>query len=382
MTATAETTTIFTGLTVQEKFTTTLTEISESLIERDPEVELVLTALLTGAHPLLVGPPGTAKSLLLDSVMNWVSGDKLAVLFNKYTTPEEVFGPVSVEGLKKDVYRRITAGKLPEVTGFFADEIFKASTAILNTLLRVLNEGVYDFGDGKFTKVPLLICVAASNEWPGGDDGGKELAALFDRFLFRRTVKPIVTNTGLSKLLWSEDLTPKLSTTITAEQVLQARREAALLPFTSEAQEATMTILRELKKEGVVPGDRRKRLSVKAARAQAYLLGATEVKPEHLSVFADTFWDDPLEQPAVVTKVVARIANPAAMKINEMILEVEQILASTNIHNIVQAATAGEKLKTIIKDLRALGTDPRVAKAVKHVDEQLTMIRRATSAAM
>ena len=367
---------------IQSKFTTTLTEISETLIERDHEVTVVLTALLCGAHPLFVGPPGTAKSLLLDSVMNWVDGDKLSVLFNKYTTPEEVFGPVSVEGLKKDEYRRITRGKLPEVTGFFADEIFKASTAILNTMLRILNEGQYDFGDGVFRKVRLLMCVAASNEWPGGDEGGKELAALFDRFLLRCTVKPIITGTGLDKLLWSEDLTPKLSTSITPAEIMLARQAAQKLEVTNDAQEATLNILRELRKEGIVPGDRRKRLSVKAARAYAYLLGATEVRPEHLEVFSDTMWDDPIEQPEKVAKIVARLANPAGMKISGMILEVEQILAATNIRDIAQAATAGTKLQQIIKDLRGLGSDPRALKAVKHVEEQLKKIRLATAAGL
>src|SRR5213080_3403674 len=132
----------------QEKFLATRQELSAALIERDEEVDVVLTALVCREHPLLVGPPGTAKSLLLDSLMAWMNGRKFTVLFTKFTTPEEVFGPVSVAGLKEDKYRRVTAGKLPEADGAFGDEIFKASSAILNTLLRVLNERVYDRGEG------------------------------------------------------------------------------------------------------------------------------------------------------------------------------------------------------------------------------------------
>ena len=72
----------------------------------------------------------------------------------------------------------------------FADEIFKAGSSILNTMLRILNERTFENGDGQFRKVPLAMCVAASNEWPG-DDGGKELGALFDRFLLRCKVDPL-----------------------------------------------------------------------------------------------------------------------------------------------------------------------------------------------
>src|SRR5262249_35135391 len=145
---------------VQEKFAATRRELSAALIERDDEIDLVLTALVAQEHPLLVGAPGTAKSLLLDSLMGWMGGKRFTILLTKYSTPEELFGPISVAGLKEDRYRRITAGKLPEADGAFIDEIFKASSAILNTLLRLLNERVFDSGDG-LVKVPLKICVAA-----------------------------------------------------------------------------------------------------------------------------------------------------------------------------------------------------------------------------
>src|SRR5262249_46230450 len=145
---------------IQEKFVTTRKELSAALIERDEEVDLVLTALLAREHVLLVGPPGTAKSLLLDSVMRWLSGRTFTALLTKFSQPEELFGPVSVAGLKEDRYVRITAGKLPEAEGCFLDELFKASSAILNTLLRLLNERVFDRGDGTLMRVPLRICVA------------------------------------------------------------------------------------------------------------------------------------------------------------------------------------------------------------------------------
>src|SRR5437763_16691353 len=113
--------------------------------------------------------------------MRWMRDRKFTVLLTNFSTPEELFGPISVAGLKEDRYRRITAGKLPEADGCFIDEVWKASSAILNTLLRLLNERVFDCGDGGLVPVPLRLCVAASNEWPQQFEGGRELNALFDR---------------------------------------------------------------------------------------------------------------------------------------------------------------------------------------------------------
>src|SRR5262249_60883710 len=125
----------------------------------------------------------------------------------------------------------------------FIDEVWKASSAILNTLLRLLNERVYDNGDGTLVKVPLKVCVAASNEWPPQFEGGKELNALWDRFVFRKAVRPILSAAGRQRLLWHRDHTPRLSTSITPAEIDQAHREAADLPWTEEAKEALEAIL-------------------------------------------------------------------------------------------------------------------------------------------
>src|SRR5436305_10154560 len=98
---------------IREKFAQARKELSSTLIERDEEVDLVLTALLANEHVLLVGPPGCGKSLLLDAVMTWLSARRFAILLTKFTTVEEVMGPVSLAALKADRYRRVTAGRLP-----------------------------------------------------------------------------------------------------------------------------------------------------------------------------------------------------------------------------------------------------------------------------
>src|SRR3954453_4119837 len=95
---------------VRDKFAQARTELAAALIERDDEVDLVLTALVANEHALLVGPPGCGKSLLLDGVLSWTGGAKCSILLTKFTTPDEVVGPVSLAALKADKYLRVTAG--------------------------------------------------------------------------------------------------------------------------------------------------------------------------------------------------------------------------------------------------------------------------------
>jgi MoxR-like ATPase len=132
-------------------------------------------------------------------------------------------------------------------------------------------------------QVPLRLCVAASNEWPSLETG-QELSALFDRFALRKAVSPIRSQAGRRRLLWTRDQTPRLSATLTAAEVEQARAAAQGLPWSADAREALEAVLTELAREGVRPGDRRQYKTVGVVRAFAYLSGADEVSPEHLEV--------------------------------------------------------------------------------------------------
>ena len=192
---------------VQDAIASLRHRLSEILVERDQEIDLALTALLAGEHLLLVGPPGCGKSLLLDSLLTLIGGRRFSALLTRFSVPEELFGPISLAGLKEDRFVRVTTGKLPEADFVFLDEIFKGNSAILNTLLKLLNERVFDAGDGLLRSVPLKLCVAASNEWPAPETA-KELAALFDRFVLRSTVSPVRSHAGRTRLLWSEPIRP------------------------------------------------------------------------------------------------------------------------------------------------------------------------------
>ncbi len=143
-----------------------LTYINDGLIEREHITAMVLLSVLSGQSVFIYGPPGTAKSLIASRIASCFDGAVyFEYLMQRFSTPEEVFGPISISELHKDNYIRKTEGFLPEVHLAFLDEIWKSSPAILNTLLTIVNERRFRNGT-EVTDVPLRAIIAASNEFP------------------------------------------------------------------------------------------------------------------------------------------------------------------------------------------------------------------------
>ncbi|GMH33679.1 hypothetical protein BSKO_01513 [Bryopsis sp. KO-2023] len=179
---------------LRKKVLKSIHELQAGLLEREVEVRLLLLAALCGEHLLLLGPPGTAKSELSRRLSGLCGGKYFERLLTRFSVPEELFGPLSMRGLENDVYERKIDGYLPTAEVAFIDEIFKANSAILNALLTLLNERLFDNGNERL-EAPLLCLVGASNELPESE----ELDALYDRFLIRRQVAQ-VSSGQLSKL--------------------------------------------------------------------------------------------------------------------------------------------------------------------------------------
>mmetsp|Transcript_1056 Transcript_1056/g.3256 ORF Transcript_1056/g.3256 Transcript_1056/m.3256 type:complete len:546 (+) Transcript_1056:202-1839(+) len=171
---------------LRAKVLKSVAKLQLGLLERDMEVRLMLLAALCGEHLLLLGPPGTAKSELSRRLSSLTGGEYFERLLTRFSVPEELFGPLSIKGLERDEYNRKTEGYLPTAEVAFIDEIFKANSAILNALLTILNERLFDNGTDRLP-VPLLCLVGASNELPESE----ELDALYDRFLIRKEVSQV-----------------------------------------------------------------------------------------------------------------------------------------------------------------------------------------------
>lgn len=345
------------------------------LIEREDEIDACLTALVAGEHVLFVGPPGTGKSMLCDAVADLCDGPRFSYLMTKFTDPGEIVGPINLNELKAGRYVRCTAGKLPEAEVAFLDEIFKSSSAILNTMLKILNERVYDAGNGP-AAVPLRLCVGASNEWPSSENQ-QELGALFDRFVIRRVVHPIRGAAGRKALLWGAAPPAAPAAKLTTEELDAARAAAAALPWAADAVEAFEDILRELSREGIIPGDRRQVKAVKVCRAAAWLDGAAEVQKQHLGVLADVLWDAPEEQPKKTAEVVAKIANPTGLQVNGLLVEAEEVIGATNPRELAKVSAAAAKLAEIVKKLKEITGSERATKAATYVMGQVQAMRKA-----
>src|SRR5215213_9183384 len=163
-----------------------LSDSTRGLIEREALAQMVALAGVAEEHVLVIGPPGTAKSEAVRRIAGAVNGRTFEYLLGRFTEPSEIFGPIDLRRLKEGFVETETSGMLPEAELAFLDEVFKGSTAILNTLLGILNERVFRRGH-TLVRCPLRVCVGASNALPEDDS----LAAFSDRFLVRVFVDPV-----------------------------------------------------------------------------------------------------------------------------------------------------------------------------------------------
>lgn len=173
-------------MTVKPKITELLKRLNDGVIEKEEVIALSLLSSVAGESIFLLGAPGVAKSLVARRLKYaYKDGSSFEYLMNRFSTPDEIFGPVSISQLKDhDKYERIVKNYLPTVTVVFLDEIWKAGPSIQNALLTVLNEKIYRNGEQEI-QVPMKALISASNELPSKGEG---LEALWDRFLVRLIV--------------------------------------------------------------------------------------------------------------------------------------------------------------------------------------------------
>ena len=295
--------------TLREKIEKNLEILNNGLVGKEKVMKLGLLSILSGENMILVGPPGTAKSeisrRLREILADSGSETYFEYLFTKFTTPEEIFGPLSIKQLQNDKFERNTEGYMPSSRIVFLDEIFKANSSILNTLLTILNERVFHNGL-KREKTPLISLIGASNELPFEND---ELTALYDRFLIR-VVVGYVSDDEIEMLLDIKETDMEIPAEIkfTESDLNEIRNESEKVRVTFGIKKTIMQIRQEYNKifaedNHEIISDRKLVKMVKLLKISAYLNGRDKVDFSDLMLLTNCLWNNP-ENIEKVTKLV------------------------------------------------------------------------------
>lgn len=291
-------------------------ELKQRFAQKDEIIDAITASAVAQVPCVLMGPPGTSKGHLIRSFcegLGLTSGEQgkagaegntrkyFEYQLTRFTTPEELFGPVHIQDLiDRQIYRRVTDGYLPSAHVAFLDELFKASSAILNTLLSLLNERVF-YNEGTPQKVPLTTIFAASNEPPQDES----LGALFDRFPIRINC-PAVENDKLSELhsrAWQDSVDRHFSENRQGQRTVSCSNDLRLLKkvtyFIGGGREAPgqaaafekefIQVFRMLRREASI-SDRSLALLYTYARSTALLAGRNVMTADDLGVFQHVVW--------------------------------------------------------------------------------------------
>ncbi len=243
---------------------------TQGMIGREQLAELIVLAAVAQEHLLVIGPPGTAKSAIVRRVASALGGRYFEYLLGRFTEPAELFGPVDLRKLREGVVETDVTGMLPEADVVFLDEVFLGSTAVLNTLLGILNERRFRRGH-TVHQCPLRVCVGAANALP--DD--ESLGAFADRFLLHLFVESVPDN-QLEALLaggWQSERMPVAACADMTQLSLLC--DAVPLVDMDDARGALAAAIRVLRGAGLTLSDRRIVKAQRLVAAATVLAGRT-----------------------------------------------------------------------------------------------------------
>ena len=337
-----------------ERFKLLLQEMNRGIYEKETEISLSLLAALAGESIILLGPPGVAKSMVARQLKTaFRDAQNFEYLMSRFSTPDEIFGPVSIQKLKtSDTYERAVEGYLPTADVVFLDEIWKAGPAIQNTLLTVINEKIFRNGNREM-HLPLKLLVAASNELPAKGEG---LEALWDRFVIRIESRPIKLEKNFRAMLLDShadflgptDFTDSTDFSgftgglghadfadnadfsdlkITAEEYAEWTERIDKIGVKIEVLDAISAIRKSLRavnvdeaaeRRNIYVSDRRWKNIVRLLRTSAFMQDREEVDICDLLPIYHCLWQEPEERDAIRNIVIRALFSPFADKLVEM----------------------------------------------------------------
>ncbi|RXJ74613.1 AAA family ATPase [Veronia nyctiphanis] len=357
-----------------ERIQNLVSALSEGVFERDHTIRLCLLSALAGESVFLLGPPGIAKSYIAKRLIQaFDQSQYFEYLMTRFSTPEEVFGPLSIQDLKDNgKYVRLTEGYLPTADVVFLDEIWKAGPAILNTLLTVVNERTFRNGN-EVHRVPMRLLITASNELPGEDSG---LDALYDRMLVRLFVNRIQEKSNFKRLLCDKPHAEKINIDSSLKirsdeyQAWQAQIDKITLldaVFEKVYQLKSMLESEAKQVDGAKDSlfyisDRRWKKAVRLLKASAFFNGRNEINPTDLLLLQECLWHSPESREIVIRTMEAfcrdvafdqhhalDLAKDAAANITEISVE---SISELGIHVTSEMVMRKQKFTCVLKGSR------------------------------
>ena len=367
--------------------------LEAQFLGKEEIVRLLFVSAVAGEHMVMVGPPGTAKSALVRAFADTIDASYYDYLLTRFTEPNEIFGPVDIQAFRQGAYRRRIEGMLPEAEIAFLDEIFKANSAILNSLLGVLNSRRFSHGNTTIS-VPLISMFAASNEVPNDD----ALSALFDRFLLRVRVDYLDSYQFRGLLqkgaaLEAQSLAehagapPPVSACVSAQELVSMQRQFGQLlqSMDEEFLASYKGLVFQIRSEGINLSDRRVVKMLKLFAASAVFDGREQVNDADFFVLRHV-WNTP-EQQDILQEIVGPILDawyeqhPEQQRIGATPTSLQDLLAELKIiRETLQGAEVLSDMQ-LFSQLRNLGDikaalqrmkdNPAAARMIGEVDKQL-----------
>ena len=334
---------------VKERIQQLLGELNKGIYEKETELALSLLAALAGESIILLGPPGVAKSMVARRLkFAFKDAKSFEYLMSRFSTPDEIFGPVSISKLKdSDRYERSIDGYLPTADVVFLDEIWKAGPAIQNTLLTVINEKLFRNGD-KEIRLPLKLLVAASNELPAQGEG---LEALWDRFIIRVESSNIKHEGKFLAMLTDSDLESDIE--VASELQITDAEYAAwgnAISKTGIDEGVLKSIVVIRKALGSVPvqssdeyhniyvSDRRWKKVIRLLKTSAFIHDRTSASFADLVPMYNCLWQEPEEEESIRRIIIRSLFSDCSARLADMKLALEADIRVTRQHRAMAKA--------------------------------------------
>lgn len=338
---------------MKQRMQSLINEMNKNIYEKDSEISLSLLAAIAGESIILLGPPGVAKSMVARRLKSaFRNARSFEYLMSRFSTPDELFGPVSISQLKNnDIYERSTDGYLPSSDVVFLDEIWKAGPAIQNSLLTVINEKLFRNGRNEI-KLPLKLLVAASNELPARGEG---LEALWDRFIIRIESCAIREEANFTLMMMGgdddEDFTDN-EIKISNDEYAQWSKDIEQVDISIPAMDCIIDIRKALRtvevdgaeeRRDIYISDRRWKKIARLVRTSAFMHDRKSVVTCDLLPMYHCLWQEPDERDAVRRIVIRAIFAQCALKFAKLKQDLEDEIRNCSLQQRAGRSTARQR---------------------------------------